>query len=201
MTPDLGVLLQSARAGEGAALGRLLEAYRNYLTLLARLQVGRRLQGKVEESDLVQETFLEAHRDFARFRGATEGELMGWLRQILASNLADAVRRYHGTSRRNVRLERDLAAQLDQSSQALDRGLVDRSASPSERAARRERAVLLADALEQLPTAYRQVLILRHLEELSFPDVARRMGRTLDSVKNLWVRALARVRDVLGDAP
>ena len=69
MTPDLGVLLQSARAGEGAALGRLLEPYRNYLTLLARLQVGRRLQGKVDASDLVQETFMEAHRDFDRFRG------------------------------------------------------------------------------------------------------------------------------------
>jgi RNA polymerase sigma-70 factor (ECF subfamily) len=201
MTPDLGVLLQSARAGEGAALGQLLEPYRNYLTLLARLQVGRRLQGKVDASDLVQETFMEAHRDFARFRGTTEGELMAWLRQILATNLADEVRRYQGTRRRSVRLERDLAVQLDQSSQALDRGLVDRSASPSEKAARRERAVLVADALERLPAAYREVLILRHLEELRFPEVARRMGRTLDSVKNLWVRALAQVRDLLGEAP
>jgi RNA polymerase sigma-70 factor (ECF subfamily) len=201
MTPELGVLLQSARAGEGAALGRLLEPYRNYLTLLARLQVGRRLQGKVDASDLVQETFMEAHRDFARFRGTTEGELMAWLRQILATNLADEVRRFQGTRRRNVRLERNLAVQLDQSSQALDCGLVDRSASPSEKAARRERAVLLADALERLPPAYREVLILRHLEELRFPEVARRMGRTLDSVKNLWVRALAQVRDLLGEAP
>ena len=178
--PDPVELLTQARREGGEAVGQLLEPYRNYLTLLARLQVGRRLQGKVDASDLVQETFMEAHRDFARFRGTTEGELMAWLRQILATNLA---------------------VQLDQSSQALDCGLVDRSASPSEKAARRERAVLLADALEQLPPAYREVLILRHLEEMRFPEVARRMGRTLDSVKNLWVRALAQVRDLLGEAP
>jgi RNA polymerase sigma-70 factor (ECF subfamily) len=199
LTPDLGVLLQSARSGDGTALGYLLEQFRNYLTLLARLQIGRQLQGKLDDSDLVQGVFLEAHRDFAQFQGTTEGELMGWLRQILASNLADEVRRYHGTGRRDVRLERDLVFQLDRSSQALDRALVARFSSPSHRAIRRERAVLLADTLEKLPGDYREVLILRHMEDLSFPEVARRMGRTLHSVKNLWVRALARVRDLLGD--
>ncbi len=201
MTPDLEVLLRSARSGDGIALGQLLEPFRNYLTLLARLQVGRRLQGKVDDSDLVQGVFLEAHRDFAQFRGTTEGELMSWLRQILASNLADEVRRYHGTARRDVRLERELIVQLDQSSQALDRALAARSSSPSERAIRRERAVLLADTLEKLPGDYREILILRHMEDLSFPEVARRMNRTLPSVKNLWVRALAQVRDLLGDSP
>ncbi len=90
---ELGQLLTFARAGNRPALGQLLDRYRPYLMLLARLQIDRRLQGKVEAADLVQETFLEAHRDFAQFRGTTEKELVGWLRQILVSNLANLVRR------------------------------------------------------------------------------------------------------------
>ena len=197
---DLEKLLFLAQGGDITALGRLLERYRGYLSLLARLQIGRRLQGKVDADDVVQETFLEAHRDFAQFRGATEAELTAWLRQVLARNLANLVRHYLGTRARDVRLERDLHAELDRSSQALDRGLADPLSSPSRQAARREQAVRLADALNQLPNDYREVLILRHLEELSFPDVARRMDRSLDSVKNLWTRALARLRRALGDA-
>jgi RNA polymerase sigma-70 factor (ECF subfamily) len=82
--PNPDELLGQARAGDGPALGRLLELYRNYLAVLARLQVGRRLQGKVDDSDLIQETFLEAHRHFAKFRGKGEAELACWLRQILS---------------------------------------------------------------------------------------------------------------------
>src|SRR5438045_2970865 len=98
-------LLLPARSGSAAARGQLLELYTHYLTLLARLQIGRRLQGKVDAADLVQETFLRAHRDFAQFRGNTEAELLGWLRGILAANLAQLVRRYFGTRARDVRLE------------------------------------------------------------------------------------------------
>jgi hypothetical protein len=104
-------LLAGARAGDGQALGQLLERYRNYLTLLARVQIGRRLRGKVEDADLIQDTFLEAHRHFGTFRGTSEGELVSWLRQILAANLANLLRRYYGTRRRDVRLERELAAE------------------------------------------------------------------------------------------
>jgi RNA polymerase sigma-70 factor (ECF subfamily) len=199
--PDPEQLLQRARAGPGAARGQLLELYRNYLTLLARLQLGRRLQSKVDASDVVQDVFLEAHRDFGAFRGETEKEFLGWLRQILASTLADQVRHYRGTQRRDVQLERQLAEHVEYSSQALEQGLVASQSSPSQQAARREEAVRLANALEQLPEAYRDVLVLRHLEELSFPQVAARLGRTLDSVKNMWIRALAHLRDRLGGAP
>ena len=194
-------LLLLARAGQSPALGKLLEMYRGYLTLLARLQINRRLRGKADAADLVQETFLEAHRDFAQFRGATEAELVAWLRQILVSNLANLLRRYYGTQRRDVRLERDLAIELDQSSRLLDQGLTAPSASPSKQAARREQAVLLAAALEKLPEDYREVLMLRHLDELTFPEVAQRMGRTLDSVEKLWARGLARLRRAMGNAP
>jgi RNA polymerase sigma-70 factor (ECF subfamily) len=196
--PDPENLLLLARAGEGPALGRLLELYRNYLSLLARAQIGRRLQGKVDASDLVQETFLAAHRDFGSCRATTEKELVSWLRQILAANLTDLVRRYCGAKRRDVRLERQLADELDESSRGLNLDAMARQSSPSAQASRREQAVLLADALESLPADYREVIVLRHLEGLSFLEVARRMDRSLDAVEKLWVRALARLRRVLG---
>ncbi len=190
-------LLYLARAGSVSALGELLERYHGYLSLLARLQIGRRLQGKVDAGDLVQETFLGVHQHFAQFRGTTESEFVSWLRRILASKLADLLRRYCG-ARRDVRLERELAEELDQSSRVLFEGLIAAESTPSQQASRREQSVLLAEALGRLPEDYREVLILHHLEELSFPEVARRMDRTLDSVKNLWIRALARLRRRLG---
>jgi RNA polymerase sigma-70 factor (ECF subfamily) len=192
-------LLQKARGGEGPPLGRLLEHYRAYLSLLARVQIGKRLQGKVDASDVVQEAFLGAHRDVPQFRGTTEEEFRSWLRQILASLLANLVRHYQGTKRRDVRLERQLSLELEQSSQALDRGLIAQQSSPSQQAIRREQAVVLAEALARLPEDWRELLILRHLEGLTFPEVARRMERTVDSVKKLWPRALASLRKALGE--
>jgi RNA polymerase sigma-70 factor (ECF subfamily) len=192
--------LTQARAGNAEALGALLESYTRYLALLARVHIGRRLQGKVDAADLVQETFLEAHRHFALFRGTTEAEFIAWLRQILAGQLANLLRRYLGTKGRDVRLERDLVLELDQSSRLLDQGLAAPSSTPSQQVARREQAVLLAEAMSGLPEDYREVLILRHLEELPFAEVADRMGRTIDSVEKLWLRALARLRRTLEDS-
>jgi RNA polymerase sigma-70 factor (ECF subfamily) len=197
--PDLEDLLRRARTGDAPALGGLLGLYRNYLRLLARLEIGRRLRGKVDDSDLVQETFLEAYRYFGQFRGATEGELVGWLRQILASVVAKMVRRYYGTRRRDVRLERELAGEVDRSSQALGAGLAAPQSSPSQQAARREQAVLLADALARLPERYREVVILSDLEGLGWPEVAARMGRSVDSVKKPWARAVGQLRRSLGE--
>jgi RNA polymerase sigma-70 factor, ECF subfamily len=190
-------LLDQARAGDVQAFGQLLESYRAYLTLLAQLQIGRRLQGKVDAADVVQDAFLGAHRDFGQFRGTTEKEFLGWLRQILAYVLANLVRHYQGAQRRDVRLERQLTIELDQSSHALDRGLVADQSSPSQQAARHEQAVLLAEALARLPEAWRDLLVLRHLEGLTFPEVAQRLGRTVDSVKKQWPRALASLRRVM----
>jgi RNA polymerase sigma-70 factor (ECF subfamily) len=191
-------LLSLARAGNSTAWGQLLEQYRPYLALLARLQIGRKLQGKVDAADLVQDTFLQAHRYRDQFSGTTETELLKWLRQILASRLAKLVRRYCGTQGRNIRLEEALAGELEQSSRVMDQGLVASQSSPSHQAARREQAVLLAEALAQLPAHYREVIILRHLEELSFAEVGRRMGRTENSAIKLWQRALPRLCRLLG---
>ncbi len=197
--PITETLLDQARAGDGEALGRLLESHRGYLTVLARVQIGRRLQGKVDPADVVQDAYLGAYRDFKQFRGSTEGEFLAWLRQVLAFVLANLVRHYQGTQRRDVRLERQLAVELNQSSHALDRGLVAQQSSPSQQAVRREQSVLLAEALARLPDEWRDLLILRHLEGLTFPEVAERLGRTLDSVKKQWPRALAKLRRAMED--
>jgi RNA polymerase sigma-70 factor (ECF subfamily) len=191
---DSLALLEQARGGNEQALGRLLESYSNYLTLLARVQIGRRIQGKVDAGDVVQETYLEVHRQIGAFRGTTEAEFVAWLRRILAGRLALTLRHYLGTKGRDVNLERELGAQIDQSSQAMDGGFVAAGSTPSQHVSRREQAVLLADALDRLPGDYREVIILRHLEGLPFGDVATRMGRSEDSVQKLWVRALANLR-------
>lgn len=193
-------LLAEARAGVSVAEGQLLELYRRYLTLLARVQIGQRLQAKADASDLVQETFCEAHRDLAQFRGTSERELMQWLRGILAHRIAKLVRGYYGTQSRDVRLETQLEGALNQSSQALTGGLVAPLTTPSQKMRQRENAVLLADALESLPEHHRDVLVWRHMEGLSFAEVAQRMNRTVESVKHLWSRALEELRCCLSKA-
>lgn len=198
---DPGELLTMARKGQTQAMGQLFELYRQYLKLLAHMEIDQRFQAKIDPSDIVQETFLEAHRDFGKFRGTTERELMAWLRQILAGNLADHVKRYYGAQQRDVQVERSLQDEFDRSSHVMDRGLIARQSSPSQSAARRERAVMLADALGKLSADHREVLVLRHLKGLKFPDVARRMGRSVGSVQQLWARAIAQLRRQLGDEP
>lgn len=195
---DVSALIDLARNGDRTALGSLLESYSRYFRLLARVQIGRRLQGKVDAVDIVQETFLEANRQIARFRGRSEGEFLAWLRRILAGRIAVTLRHYLSVKGRDVNLERELVG-LDRSSQALGASLAASISSPSQRVARREQAVLLADALSKLPEAYREVIILRNLEGLSFAEVAARMERSEDAVQKLWVRGLAALRGTLGE--
>jgi RNA polymerase sigma-70 factor (ECF subfamily) len=187
-------MLQRARSGDEVAIGTLLKGYARYLTLIAQIQIGKRLQAKVDADDLVQDVFLEAHRQFGNFRGTTEAELTAWLRRILAGQIAGVFRRYLGTRGRNATLERDLALQLDESSRMLDRGLVGSGTSPSQSVSRREQAVLLAEALDRLPADYRAVIVHRHIEQLSFAEVAARMQRSEDSVQKLWMRAIKSLR-------
>lgn len=200
MTTDPEALLSEAKAGSGSALGRLLERHRATLEMQARLQVGRRLRAKLDFDDLMQELSLEAHRDIGRFRGRSEGEFVCWLRKVFATILSNQVRHYLGTRRRDLRRERRFAAVPDNTSAAaIDGRLVAPQSSPSQQAARHERAERLAEAMKSLPPAYREVIVLRNLEGLSFAAVAARMGRSEDSVKNIWVRALGRLRRMLGD--
>lgn len=193
-------LLCEAQRGSESAKGALLENYRAYLELLARVELGRRLQTKIDAADVVQETFLEAHRNFAVFRGGCEAEFTAWLRGILSGRISNLVRYYLGTQGRDLRREQGLNVDLDQSSRAIDQGFFVLQSTPSQHVAQREQGVLLAEALARLPADYREVVILRHFEELSFPEVASRMSRTVDSVQKLWVRALANLRQTMENA-
>jgi RNA polymerase sigma-70 factor, ECF subfamily len=198
--PDPEQLLAEARQGRRESLGRLLELYRNYLALLARTQIDLHVQGQVDASDLVQETFLDACRDFGQFRGTSEIEWVAWLRKVLIYNLARVVQKQvvaqKRDARREVSLERHLAA-LEHSSGRIEAALVGRHSSPSGQAQRRERAALVADHLARLSADYREVIVLRNLEGLPFAEVARRMGRSAGAVRILWVRAVDQLRHLL----
>ena len=196
---DAERLLKAARAQGDEALPTLLELYRPYLKLLARLHRDQLEHANLDESDLVQETFLYAFSDFCHFRGATEKEFVSWLRTILATTRARLARKVLGTKKRDVRLEQRLQQEIDQSSQDLAMFVVDQGSSPSQKAARREYSVVLANAITRLKGDYREVIILHGLERLSIPDVAQRMGRTEGSTWKLWARALVNLRQTLRD--
>ena len=199
MSTDSSVdhLIERCRAGDAVARALLFQRYNHYLHVLAQTQLGRHLRAKVDASDLVQQTLLEAHRDFAAFQGRHEGELLAWLRRILAHNLYNEARRYAAQQRdaaREVSLEQ-MQAGVDQSSLALGRCLAADTPSPSSDAVQRESAVRLADALARLPEDYRQVLMLRVFEELPAEEVAQCMGRSAGAVRMLQMRALTALRD------
>ena len=190
-------LLDQARGGTPNARGELLEHYRNYLRLVARSLISGALRVKLEPSDLVQETFLKAHREFAQFAGRTEPELVAWLRQILVRSLANQVK-HHRRQARNHRRQESLERLLDQSSITIQQALASYVSSPSEQASRREQAVLLADALNRLPDDYREAFIRRTLEHVPFEKIAAEMGRSVGAVRMLWARAVKRLTQMLG---
>jgi RNA polymerase sigma-70 factor (ECF subfamily) len=195
---DLHRLIDRARRNEPGALDRLLDSYRNYLRLLARTGLDASLQGKADPSDLVQDALLKASVRFDQFRGATDAELAGWLRQILARCLADLVRRYRTGARRAGR-EQSLDELLTRSSEAMERVLATNGNSPSSSAARRDLGVVLSDALAELTADQREVIVLFHLEGLGWDEVARRMGRSAGAVQKLWTRALKQLRPLLDE--
>jgi RNA polymerase sigma-70 factor, ECF subfamily len=194
-------LIRRVRAGEQGAREQLFQRYHAYLRVLARAQLGRHLRGKCDSSDVVQETLMEAHRDFAAFQGSAEPELLAWLRRILAHNLYNEARRFAAQQRdtsREVSLDQ-VRAGVEHSSVALARGLAADTPTPSQLASQRESAVRLADALDRLPEDYREVLMLRIFEELSAEEVAQRMNRTAGAVRMLQMRALQALREVMAE--
>jgi RNA polymerase sigma-70 factor (ECF subfamily) len=189
-------LIRRCRAGEVVAREQLFARYHHYLYVLAQAQLGRRLRIKCAPSDLVQQTFLEAHRDFGGFQGHHEGELLAWLRRILAHNMFNEARRY-GARQRDT--EREISfdqvqAGVDHSSVALERCLAASGPSPSHLALQHEAVLRLANALARLPEDYQIVLRLRVFEEQSAEEVARQMGRSAGAVRMLQMRALGALR-------
>jgi RNA polymerase sigma-70 factor, ECF subfamily len=175
-----------------------LESFRNYLHLLARTGLDRRIQSKLDPSDIVQATLLEAHRDWGQFRGEAIAERAAWLRQILARNLANAARDL-GRKKRDVARELSLEAQLNDSSARLEAWLVSDQSSPSQPALRAERLLLLADALAKLPADQRKAVELHHLQGRPLLEVAREMERSKGAIAALLFRALRSLRDLMGN--
>ena len=173
-----------------------LARFRPWLSLIARMQVDSRLQGKFDTSDVVQQTLMEAWRSASKFRGSTEAERIAWLRKILAHVLAHEVRQYRGTHKRDLGREMSIERSLAKSSRQLNAVLASATTSPSQQAVQREQQVVLADMLQELSAEYREVIILRNLEGLSHNEVAQRMGRTVGAVRMLWVRALQELRQL-----
>lgn len=191
--------ISAARRGDTDAVARLIEHYRPYLKLIAGATFGRRLQPKLDESDLVQEASLLASRDLAKFRGSTEAELTAWLRTIL-SNVATNARRHYSRQKRSVESERQLInRELDRSSAGLS-AIACHQSSPSATAKRREDAVILAEALEELTDEQRTVLTMREIEGNSLAEIAGHLGRTRNAVQKVWARAIRELRRILEDA-
>src|SRR5262249_51905740 len=174
--PDVSRLIAAARAAEAGALDRLLGAFRNYLKLLAQTGIRAALRSKADASDIAQETMLRAAQHFGQFRGVTEAELAGWVRQILARDMANLARHFQFTGARRIDRERSLENLLAASSAAMGQLIAGSEGSPSRAAQRREMSLILADALAELSEDYREVIVLHNLEELDWPEVARRMN-------------------------
>lgn len=173
-----------------------LERFRSYLLLLARVRLDRKIQAKVAASDLVQQTMMEAHQALESFRGEDVAAQAAWLRQILARNLANAARDLT-REKRDVGRERSLQAGLDESASCLEGWLVADQSSPSQQAQRHERALLLAQALAELPEQQREAVVLRHFHGDSLAEIADELNTTTAAVTGLLHRGIKSLRIAL----
>jgi RNA polymerase sigma-70 factor (ECF subfamily) len=185
--------LRAARAGDAAARNELLGACRGFLAVVARAQLDRRLQARVDASDVVQQSLLDAHNGLDDFRGETPAEWMAWLGRIASRNAVDAARQYRDAAKRDPARERALAVGSGEDALAP----AARDPSPSQAVAGLERELRVAAALEQRPEDYREVVLLRNIERLPFDEVAVRMSRSRGACQMLWLRAMERLRALL----
>ena len=183
-------------ARDDQAQEELLERCREYLCLLARFQISPRLQAKLDASDVVQQTLLKAHEKMDQFRGHSPAELMAWLRQILANQLAEAGRKFT-TEARDLAREHSLQINLDNSSARLQAWLVADQTSPSQRVMREEELLRLAQALAELPADQRRAVELHHLQGCPLAEVGQQLGRSQEAVVGLLYRGLKKLRQLL----
>ena len=198
-TGDASQWLPAARAGSNEALGQALECCRRYLLLVAERELDPALRAKGGASDLVQETFAEAKRDFGQFHGASEAELLAWLRVLLRHNLGKFARAYRDTQKRGVGRETPLEA--DGSSAERGGGLAADTPTPSGLAMQREQDDALERALARLPEDYQRVLTLRYREERSFEEIGQLLQRSADAARKLWARAVEWLQRELEEQP
>lgn len=170
-----------------------LERYRGYLRFLAQMHLDPQLAGKIDASDLVQQTFLQAYQALEQFRGQTEEEFAAWLRKILARNLSHAVHDFT-RDKRDVGREQSLEKALDESSVNLQLWLAADQSSPSQLADRNEQLVRLTATLATLPEAQREAVVLHYWHKWPVGKIAEHLGRTSPAVAGLLKRGLAHLR-------
>lgn len=192
-------VLQKAKSGDQDSVGELLGVYRDYLLGIAVARLDPRIRARCNPSDVVQETLLEAYRDFHQFRGGLEREFLAWIRQILANNLARMVEVHLLTDKRDLRRERRLEPHSNANGSRLenrDQWFTDNGSSPSKALQRKEQLSAILERIGRLPSNFRDVLILRHIEELPFEEVATRLGKSAGAVRMIWLRALEQLREM-----
>ena len=165
---------------------------------MARSQVETWLRRKVDASDLVQQTMLEAHCDFERFQGSSEKEWLAWLKRILQHNAADFVRRYRGTAKREAGREVPFRDANDTRAGGVPEPAAP-CATPSQEFVLLEDELRMTAALAELPPDYQEVIVLRNLQRLPFNEVAERMGRSRPAVQMLWMRAIRKLQEAMGE--
>jgi RNA polymerase sigma-70 factor, ECF subfamily len=173
-----------------------LEPFRKYLKMLAELHLDRRLRGKLGPSDVVQQTLLRAYSAFGELREREPEVLAAWLRRILASTLADAVKHFE-RDKRDVNLERSLEADIDRSASGFAAWLAADQTSPSGRAERNEELLRMVEALATLPDPMREVVVLKHCQGLTLRQIGERIGRSVPAVASLLRRGLEALRNQL----
>ena len=178
--------------------GQSLERHRPYLTLLARAHLNPRHPAKLDSSDIVQQTLLDAFAKQDQFRGSSEAELSAWLREILKHNLADALR-HQRRDKRDVRRERSLEDGIDASFSRTQAWLAAVQSSPSQKAVKQEELLRLSEALTELPEAQREVIVLHHLQGLKLAEVAAEIGRSEAAVAGLLFRGLRTLHTLMGE--
>ena len=192
---DLARLLAEARTGSPAALGRALEACRAYLLTVAGQELDPALSAKAGASDLVQQTFLEAQRDFDQFQGTTEQDLLHWLRRVLLNNVANFARAYRSTGKRDV--GREIELEGGRSSADWRSALAGDAASPSGVVMHQEQLQALEQAIARLPEDYRRIIEYRYRQERSFDEIAQLMNCSANAACKLWSRAVERLEKEL----
>ena len=183
-------LIQAARDGDNAALNEIWQQLRSYLLIFADQRLDEGLKGKLDASDIVQHSLMEAHRDFVTFRGQTEDELKSWISRLVVHNLMDAGRRFRQSQQRSVAKEVAWNAQSDLSA-------ARHQTSASSLFRRRETDDELMRAVAKLPERSQQVLELRHRMGLSHAEVAAELGMTEAAARKLWSRIVEELQERL----
>lgn len=187
-------LLEASRDGSPGAFEQLFALHRDYIKSVIALRMDPRLRARLDASDLVQETQLEAMRRVEAFARERRVPVRLWLRQIAYEKLREARRRHLGTAGRRVTREVPLP---DRSARQL--GLLAESSSPSERAARRELAVLVRRAVGHLSETDREILLMRSTERLDYEDIGYVLGIDPAAARQRHARALIRLGKLLAE--